>query len=108
MSQLPLSHAPVTTEERYAYLVELVLKNGAIVSDERPFRLTRNEATEFLEEYNTDRLNWATLAKSYEDEEGEKELKFMEQALEIVESSALEFLEQHISENDLYLWGPEQ
>lgn len=106
MSQLPLMHAPVTTEERYAYLVDLILTQGEIVSDERPFRLTRHEANEYFDEYNAEMLSTAALFKSWEDEKGEHEVSFLEKALELTVKSTLEFLEQQVSEADLYKWGP--
>ena len=108
MSQLPIQHEPVTTEERYAYLAQLVLETGTIVSDEQPLRITRNEANDYFDEFNAELIKTPSLFNSWDDEEGEHELEYIKSSLELVVKSTLEFLEQIIPENDLSKWGPGQ
>jgi len=108
MSQRPLTPEPATSEEYYYYLADTILEEGSITSDNQPLVITRDSAINFFDDFNAESLRTGLLFKSWEDEESENEIKFMEHALELTRSSTVEMLKLHIEEDKLRSWGPEQ
>ncbi len=90
--------------ERLEYLTEVLLKEGEITSDERPFRIKRETAQKFFEEFYAEHISFDGMFKCWENEEGEHEVGYMEQTLEEIQKATRKYIE--LTADDLTLWGP--
>ena len=120
MSQLHIMHEPRSAEDWAAHLAEILLKDGCIVSDQHPFKLSKDLAEEwFINNYageidhNLGHNQWDSDEGCGDD--GEAGVNFHDHYLQLTVKSAENMIlmlccdcpDSEIVEQ-LSKWGPEQ
>lgn len=97
-------HEVPSADEQLEHLAHLLLKNGEIVSDQRPFKLTTKSVKEVFNDNYAEQLSEILLIDSWLDEEGESEVKFLELALELTVDAAKDLISSCIPVEFYHTW----
>ena len=112
MSQRLLPDVSASREDHIAHLADILLREGEIVADEQPKRITRKDLIQYVADNVPDRAVdiFELFADSWADEEGEADIEAHAKALELTVSVANKFLTVTFADHqcDLMQWGPAQ
>jgi len=120
MSQMLLGHEQRSAEEWVSHLAEILLKEGRIVSDERPFQLNKDLAVEWFNNNYAERIDNTLGHKQWDEDDGcgddgEAGVSFHDHYLRLTVESAENFILMMCGNcpdsdlvNQLSKWGPEQ
>ncbi len=120
MTQMLLAEEPRSAEEWVSYLAEILLKEGRIVSDERPFHLTKDQAVEWFNENYAARIDNSLGHSQWDDDtgcgdDGEAGVSFHDHYLQLTIESAENMIMMLCCDcldssvvGQLSKWGPEQ
>lgn len=70
MTQMILGHEPRSAEEWTSHLAEILLKEGRIVSDQRPFQLNKDLAVEWFYDNYAEKIDHSLGHNQWDDDTG--------------------------------------